>query len=53
MLKLLPLSISCLALSLLGLAASEEFTWLDDLDEARAQAALEGKPVLAVFRCVP
>ena len=29
------------------------FAWLDDLDAARARAALEGKPVLAVFRCVP
>lgn len=29
------------------------FVWLADLDAARAKAKLEGKPVLAVFRCVP
>lgn len=49
-----------LVFALLGLGAlaarssrAEELAWLDDLDAARARALAEGRPVLAVFRCVP
>jgi len=34
-------------------AASDRYPWLDNLDEARALAAAENKPLLIVFRCEP
>lgn len=45
-----------LVVAIFGRAQDEApapFAWLDSLDDARAKAALEGKPVLALFRCVP
>jgi hypothetical protein len=33
--------------------AADGFAWRSDLDQARAQAATEGKPLLIVFRCAP
>jgi len=32
---------------------SEVYPWLTDLDEARAIAAEQRRPMLIVFRCVP
>lgn len=36
-----------------GADGGERFPWLTDLDEARALAAAEDKPLLVVFRCEP
>ncbi len=32
---------------------AERFPWRDDLEEARAVARAEDKPLLIVFRCEP
>ena len=31
----------------------DEYPFIDDLEQARKQAADEGKPLLVVFRCPP
>jgi hypothetical protein len=33
--------------------ADEAFSWMSDLDEAKALAAETDKPLLVVFRCEP
>jgi len=37
----------------LGAMVAERFPWISDLDQARALAAADNKPMLIVFRCEP
>jgi hypothetical protein len=43
-----------LALGFIATSRGEDrFPWLEDLGQARAEAASSGKPMLIVFRCEP
>ena len=42
-----------LALLCVPAAGEDGFRWGHDLDQARAQAKEEGRPLLVVFRCEP